>query len=400
LKFYNFRLYYLGQGISLCGTWMQTVALSWLVLQLTGAGTQLGLVIAAQYLPILIFGAAGGVVADRFNRRRVLLVTQSLAGLLALTLGLLVVTHIVQLWMVYAVAIGLGLVLCVDNPTRQAFVSEMVGPSYLKNAVTLNSVLVNSARIVGPSFAGILIATIGTGPCFLVNSATYIGVLTSLFFIKSDQLHERPIFMKQPQQVRAGLRYIWHDSLLRSTLVMMFVIGTLAYEFPVTLPLFASRSLHGGAATYSAMTAATAIGALAGGLFAAGRVVNSQLQHARAAIWFGLSVLVMAAAPTITTALIALVINGALSISFMTLGNTTLQLRTDPRMRGRVMALWSVAYFGTTPIGGPIVGALSDRTNPRIGIALGGMTAIITGLVVWLGRRHQAPAAELRPDNG
>lgn len=373
----NFRLYMFGQGLSLCGTWMQTVAVSWLVLQLTHSGMQLGLVVAAQFLPMLIFGVWGGLIADRFEKRRVLYITQSIAGFIALLLGLLVVTHTIQLWMIYVLITLLGLSMVVDTPTRQTFVVEMVGERYLKNAITINSIVVNTARIIGPSFAGILIATVGIGECFLVNAASYAAVLIALLFMRRHELHTTPRAPKQSGQIKAGLRYIWRTPALRATLAMMFILGTFAYEFPVVMPLFATLSLHGGAATYSAMTAAMGVGAIVGGLYSAGRGGATVRRVTQVAVLFGLSLLLLAAMPGLVTALLVLVPVGALSVLFISLGNTTLQLTSAAMMRGRVMSVWSIGFFGTTPIGGPIIGAIADHTNPRIGLAVGGVSALV-----------------------
>jgi MFS family permease len=379
LEVRNFRLFIFGQGISLCGTWMQAIGLSWLVLELTHSGTQLGLVIAAQFLPILILGLWGGVIADRFNKRRILYITQSLSGLLALVLGVLVVTHTIQLWMIYLFATGLGLVNVADNPTRQSFVVEMVGSEYLQNAVTLNSTMVNAARVIGPAIAGVLIATVGIGTCFLANAASYIAVLIALIMMRQQEIHNAPITQKGPGQIRAGLSYVWNVPRLKTTIIMMFIIGTFAYEFPVILPLFATVTLHGNAGTYSAMMVATGIGAIVGGLYTAGRSSTHETQLIWTAILFGLSILIASFMPTFTAVLIVLVLVGGLSVLFIALGNTTLQLTSEPSMRGRVMALWSIAFLGTTPIGGPIIGFISDHSNPRAGLAVGGLSAVVAG---------------------
>jgi MFS family permease len=375
----NFRLFIFGQAISLCGTWMQTIAVSWLVLQLTHSGTQLGLVVAAQFLPILILGAWGGVVADRFNKRHILYTTQTLAGILALILGLLVITHSVELWSVYALALCLGLVNAVDNPTRQSFVIEMVGSKNLRNAVTLNSTMINAARVIGPSIAGVLIATVGIGTCFIANAVSYIAVLIALYMMHQKELHPSSIVKKEPGQVKAGLKYVWSVPELKVTLIMMFIIGTFAYEFPVVFPLFATRVLHGNASTYSAMMIATGIGAIVGGLYTAGHIATRKNQLIWTAIFFGLSIILVSFMPTFLTVICVLVIVGALSVLFIALGNTTLQLNSDPTMRGRVMSLWSIAFLGTTPIGGPIVGYISDHSSPRVGLAIGGFSALIAG---------------------
>ncbi len=383
LEVRNFKLFIIGQGISLSGTWIQTIGLSWLVLQMTHSGTQLGLVVAAQFLPVLVLGVWGGLIADRFNKRHVLYVTQISFGILALILGILVITHIAQLWMIYLLAICLGLINVADNPTRQSFVIEMVGGERLKNAITLNSTMVNAARIIGPSIAGVLIVSVGVGECFIINAISYIAVLIALFMMRENELHRAPISTKEPGQILAGLNYVWHEPKLKSTLVMMFIIGTFAYELPVVLPLFATITMHGNAKTYSIMMAATGVGAILGGLYTAGQSASREIQLIWTAIFFGLSILLAAFMPSLTTALIALVLVGALSVLFIALGNTILQLTSKPTMRGRVMSLWSIGFLGTTPIGGPIIGFISDHSNPRVGLAVGGVSAIIAGGLGW-----------------
>lgn len=373
----NFRLFIFGQGLSLCGTWMQVIGVSWLVLKLTHSGTQIGFVVAAQFLPILLLGVWGGVVADRFDKRRILYFTQTAAGLLALALGLLVISGHIHLWMVYALAAGLGLVTVIDSPTRQTFVIEMVGRERLKNAVTLNSTIVNGARIIGPSIAGVLILTVGIGQCFLINAASYIAVLIALAMMNKSELHTTPRSERVRGQVRAGLRYVWGVPRLRSTLIMMFIIGTFAYEFPVILPLFATVTLHGNAGTYAALTAAMGIGSVVGGLYAASRNSIGQKQLIWTAVLFGCGILLAAAVSGLVAPVIVLGLVGALSVLFISVGNTTLQLTSDPAMRGRVMSLWTMAFLGTTPIGGPIIGAIADHTNPRVGLAVGGVSALV-----------------------
>lgn len=381
LKIRNFKLFIIGQSISLSGTWIQTIALSWLVLQLTHSGTKLGLVIAAQFLPILIFGVWGGVIADRFDKKHILYFTQSAAGILALILGLIVAFHVVQLWMVYLLAIGLGFVNAIDMPARQSFVIEMVGGEYLKNAITLNSTMVNMARLIGPSIAGILIASTNIASCFIINAISYIAVLIALHMMRDNELKKAKISQKLPGQIRAGFKYIMEVPELKVTLLMMLIIGTFAYEFPVIFPLFATITLHGNATTYSVMMAATGIGAIFGGLYTAGQSKTSIRQIIYVAIMFGLSIILASIMPSLITVLFILIIVGALSVLFIALGNTTLQLLSLPEMRGRVMSFWAVAFAGTTPIGGPIIGYISDHSNPRIGLAVGGVSSVIAGVI-------------------
>lgn len=386
---HNFRLYFLGQGISLCGTWMQTIAMSWLVLELTHSGTKLGLVTAAQFLPILLFGVWGGVIADRFNKRKILYFTQTIFGILALIIGLLIVSHRIELWMVYTIAACMGLNTVLDNPARQTFVVEMVGPDKLRNAISLNSTIVNLARIIGPSFAAVIIATVGVGDCFLFNAVSYVAVLIALAAMRKRELFPQPHADKGHQGgVVDGLKYVWSEPKLRSTLLMMLICGTFTYEFPVIMPLFATVSLHGNATTYSAISAAMGLGAVFGGLYTAGKKSVEQKQLVTVAILFGLAMIFISVMPNLFTALLFTVVMGTMSITFIALGNTTLQLTSRPEMRGRVMSLWSIAFQGTTPIGGPIIGAIADHANPRVGILVGGEAALLAAIVGTLAVRR------------
>jgi MFS family permease len=372
----NYRRYFAGQGVSLIGTWMQTVAQSWLVLTLTHSGTALGLVAAAQFLPVLLLAPYGGVLADRADKRRLLIGTQASLGALALTLGLLTVTGVVRLWMVVVLAVLFGLVNACDNPTRQAFASEMVGRDRVRNAVTLNSVLVNTARAVGPAVAGILIATLGTGTCFLVNAASYVAVLVALGGMDVGELNPTPPAPREPGQIRAGLRYVRSNTGLLVPLLMLALVGTLAYEFSVVLPLMAHGPMGGGAGTYALLTSSMGAGAIAGGLVAAGRSRTGIGPLSLAALGFGSAIALAALAPALSLEVVALVLVGAASVTFLSIGNTTLQLRSEPRYRGRVMALWSMAFLGSTPVGAPIVGAVADALGPRFGLALGALACL------------------------
>ncbi|HUJ04874.1 MAG TPA: MFS transporter [Streptosporangiaceae bacterium] len=367
----NFRLYLAGQSVSLPGTWMQSVAQSWLVLQLTGSGAALGLVAAAQFLPVLLLGPYGGLIADRADKRRLLLTTQTALATLALALGVLAVTHQVRLWMVFVLAAALGTVNSVDQPCRQTFVPEMVGREQLQNAVSLNSVLTNAARAVGPAIAGVLIAAVGVGPCFLINAASFIAVIAALARIRPSALHRAPPAGREPGQLRQGLRYVSGTAGLLVPLLMMALVGTLAYEFQVSLPLLAKVSLHGDAGTYGFLTAAMGVGAVAGGLVVAGLARTGLLPFTVAAAGFGLAILAAALIPALGGDLAALAGVGFFSTAFMATGNTTLQLTADPRFRGRVMALWSVTFTGSTPVGGPIVGIVADDLGPRYALGLG-----------------------------
>ena len=388
LQVRNYRLYLFGQIVSLSGTWMQGVAQAWLVLKLTGSGTALGLVTALQFLPVLLLGPLGGVIADRVEKRKLLYVTQGLSGVLALVLGLLVATDTVQLWMVYVLASGWGALNAIDNPTRQTFVLEMVGPDNLGNAVTLNSVMVNLARVVGPAVAGILIATVGLAACFLLNAASYLAVLAALLAMRAAELTPAPRQPRKKGQLAEGFRYVRRTPELLSPLLMMAVIGTLAYEFQVVLPLMARFTFHGDAGTYAVMSSAMGGGAVVGGLITASRKQGSATALARSAIVFGIVILGVALAPTLWVAYLVLVLVGATSITFLARANTTLQLAAAPEMRGRVMSLWAVAFLGSTPIGGPIIGWIGEHLGPRWGLTVGGTATVLAGALAYSAMRR------------
>ncbi len=373
----NYRRYFTGQAISLIGTWMQTVALGWLVFTLTGSGTALGLVMAVQFVPMLVLGPYGGLLADRLDKRRLLIATQTGLAAVALALGIITVAGIVQVWMVMALALALGLLVAVDTPARQAFVLEMVGTDTVRNAVSLNSVLMNSARAVGPALAAVLIATVGTGQAFLINAATFIATIWALCAMDTSQLHRSRPAPREAGQLRAGLAYVGRTTELVVPLVMLAIVGTLAYEFSVVLPLLAEGPLGGGAGTYGLLTSAMGVGAIAGGLVVASRGRTGLRPMAVAAAVFGVTILLVAVAPNLPVALIALALVGAASVLFLSTGNSTLQLRAAPAMRGRVMALWAVAFVGTTPIGAPLIGLVSEHVSPRGGLVVGALSCLV-----------------------
>lgn len=397
----NYRLYFGGQSISLVGTWMQRVAQSWLVLQLTGSGVALGVVAALQTLPMLVLGPYGGVVADRIDKRKLMIVLQAAMGFLALGLGILTVTHTVELWHVYALAFVLGLVSCFENPTRQSFVLEIVGPADLRNAVSLNSVLVNVARAVGPAVAGIIISVGGLGVCFLINAASFIAVVTSLVRLDVSALQPSTPTLRARGQLREGLVYVWNTPALRVPLLMMALVGCLAYEFTVVLPVMAERTFHGDARTFGFMTAAMGAGAVVGGLFVAARGQTGTRTIIDSAGIFGVAMLAAALAPTLWLELIMLALVGASSVGFLARGNSTLQLTAAPQMRGRVMALWSVAFLGSTPIGAPITGVVTEQFGGRAGLLLGAISCLVAAVFGALSLRRSPPAntptASVRP---
>jgi MFS family permease len=398
----NFRRYFFGQVISTSGTWIQIVAQSWLVLKLTGSGTALGLVNALTCVPTLLFGPWGGLIADRLPKRAVLLVTQASLGGIALVLGLLVATNRIELWMIYLLSWLTGCCTAIDMPTRQVFVAEIVGSDNIANAVGLNTITMNVARIVGPSIAGIVISTLGLGPCFILNGMSYAACFVCFALIDPRQLHAPEPVARESGQLREGLAYVRRTHELLVPLLLMAVIGTLAFEMQVILPLIARFTFDGDAGTYSLMTIFMGAGAVVTGMAVASRRMRSPAALGKAAIAYGLTMCLAAAAPNLATELIALVFVGASSITFLTLGNATLQLAAEPAMRGRVMALWSVAFVGSTPIGGPIVGWIGEHAGARWGLALGGVASVIAGLLAYreLGtiERLTATAPDPEPD--
>lgn len=394
----NFRRYISGQAISLIGTWMQTVAQSWLVLELTGSGTAIGVVVALQTLPILLLGPYGGVVADRSDKRRLMIGLQSIMGVQALILGVLTLTGTVELWHVYVLALLLGLNQCFENPARQSFTLEMVGPQDLRNAVSLQSTLVSAARIIGPAVAGTTIAAGGLGVCFLLNAASFVAVVTSLVRLDVGALHRSPPMERARGQLREGLRYVRGNRSLAVPLLMMAFIGCLAFEFQVVLPIVADQTFGAGSEAYGFMTAAMGIGSVCGGLLVAtwGRTGTRVLIAAAAA--FGVALIGAAAAPSLALELIALTLVGAVSIVFNSTTNSTLQLEADPQMRGRVMALWSTAFIGSTAIGGPIAGWVSQQWGGRAGLMLGAITCIVVAVVAWIVIGRGKAAADVTAD--
>ncbi|WP_375487635.1 MFS transporter [uncultured Jatrophihabitans sp.] len=394
----NFRRYFSGQAVSLIGTWMQTVAQSWLVLQLTHSGAALGLTVALQTLPVLLLGPYGGVVADRVDKRKLMMALQSMMGVLALVLGLLTIAHVVVLWQVYLLAFLLGLNNTFENPARQSFVLEMVGPEHLRNAVSLNSVLVNVARAVGPAVAGVIIAVGGTGICFLLNAASFVAVVVSLARLDVSQLSPAPPTPRGSGQVREGLAYVRRTPELAGPLLMMALVGCLAYEFQVVLPVVASNTFHGNSTAYGFMTAAMGVGAVVGGLYVAARGRTGLRALTVSAAGFGVVIALAAAAPTLWLELIALALVGGASVGFLSKGNSSLQLAAAPGMRGRVMALWAVAFLGSTPIGGPVAGWVADTWGGRAGLVLGAAACLVAaalGALVTARTARRAAAAEV-----
>ena len=379
LKIRNYRLYFWGQSISLSGTWMQTIGQAWLVLKLTNSGTALGLVTALQFLPVLIFGAMGGVLADRLSKRKILYFTQATAALLAFILGFLVVSGTIKLWMLYILAWMLGMVNAIDNPTRRTFVMEMVGSKQLSNAVTLFSTAFNLSRIVGPAIAGAVIAAFGLAPCFFINAVSYIAVLVSLFLMSSEELHPVEPVKRVKGQLREGLKYVNNMPLLKNLLVMITIVGTLTFEFQVNLPIFAKYTFKTNADGYALLNTAMGIGAVIGGILIAGRKRIKPKDLILTSFIFGITIILTAITPTIHFAILMIIIVGIFLIQFTSYGETMLQLESAPNMRSRVMSLWSIAFLGSTPIGGLIIGWIGEHASPRCGLTVSGLASVVAG---------------------
>ena len=375
----NYRRYFTGQVISLSGNWMQTVAETWLVVRLTGSGVAVGLTAGLQFLPILLLGALGGVFVDRYDKRRLLMLTQTLMALPALTLWILTASGRVELWMVFALVLVRGTINAVDNPARQTFVMELVGPEKVVNAVSLNSVIVHTARIAGPMVAGALIAVLGVGPCFLFNALSFAAMLVALRGMDTGALLTPERAPRRSGQVRAAIREVAGRPDLRIPLLMMVVIGTLAFNFQVLLPLFARFTWHGTATTYALLMASMGVGSIAGALVAGHRGrVSAHLLVTSAAL-FGTAQLAAAAAPTEWAQMLVLIPLGAASVTFAAGVNSSLQLAAG-ELRGRVMALYSVVFLGSTPIGAPLIGAIAGSAGPRFGLLIGGSAALATAV--------------------
>ena len=376
LQVRNYRRYFAGQLISLSGTWMQTVAAVWVILTLTGSGVAVGLTTALQFLPMLLIGAWGGLLSDRIPKRRLLMTTQALMMIPAAGLFAVTATGVVVPWMVYLAVLAFGSLNAVDNPTRQSFVYEMVGPDRVVNAVSLNSVIVQAARIVGPALAGVMIATVGVVPCFGLNALTFVAMILALWGMDPSRLQVAPVAERRPGAIRDGLRYVQRTPELMVPLALMALVGTLGFNFQVVLPLLAKFSFEAGAMTYASLVSAMAVGSIAGALVNGHRGRTGPRLIAGGALAFGLSALLAAAMPSLALEVVVLALLGAAAVTFAATINSTLQLAVSREMRGRVMALYSVVFLGSTPIGAPLTGWLAQNYDPRVALTLAGISGI------------------------
>ncbi|MGI9577546.1 MAG: MFS transporter [Microthrixaceae bacterium] len=375
----NFRLFFVGQGISQVGNWMTLVAQTLLVLHLTDSGVALGLLAAAQFGPVLLLGPWAGLIADRSDKKKLLLAVQSVSMLQSFALAVLVFTGSPPVWAVYALASVGGVTIAFDNPARRAFVVEMVDTAQVPNAVGLNTTMMTASRIVGPAVAGLLVATAGFGWAFLVDGLSYVAVLVSLFMIRRSELRAVPQAPKGKGQVREGLRYIRSQPALFVPLVMMAAVGTLAFNFSTMLPLLATRSLGGDNGTYTLLFSVLSVGALIGALMAARRVAVTVRTVGWSAVLFGAALLALALSPTLAVAIPVAIVVGVTSVGFLTSSTAIVQLEAEPTMRGRVLAIQGMLFLGSTPIGAPLVGWLSDLMGPRVGVLVGAAGTLLAG---------------------
>ncbi len=383
LRVRNYRLFAAGQVVSLSGTWAQRVAQSWLVLELTdNSGLALGVATALQFLPVVLFGLYGGVLADRYDKRRLLLGSQAAMGLLALLLAVLDLSGVVALWHVFALAFGLGLASAVDTPVRQAFLVEMVGPEDLPNAIGLNSATFNSARLVGPALAGVAISAVGTGWVFLVNALSYVAVLACLRAMRASDLYPTARLVRAKGQLREGLSYVRSRPDLLVPMALVFMVGTFGLNFQITLALVVKEVFGYGAGAYGLLTSMLALGSLLGALLSARRAGQPRQRTLFAAVLaFGLLEVLVGFAPTYAVMALLLVPTGFAVLTFTTTANAIVQLGAAAQMRGRVMALYILVFMGGTPVGGPLTGALAEAFGPRSSIVVGGAVTALSGLV-------------------
>ncbi len=397
LEIPNYRRYLGGQVISASGSWIQQIALIWLVVKMThGNGVAVGTVTALQFTPVLIGGAWAGVLADRLNKRRVLVMTSAGAGIFAGFLGVLVLTDSVQLWMVYALAAAFGAATALDSPTRRSFVTELVPDTHAANAVSLNSAVFTAARVIGPAIGALLIQTAGTGWCFIANAASFLAVIFALLSMDPTTIRRSTPVPRRRGQLREGLHYVRHFPALRTTLLMTAVIGTLAFNFQVTVSLMASKTFHGDAGTFGFMYALMSGGAVVASLVVAHRQDISLRFVVFAALGLGVAMLAATFAPSLPLFGVALVAVGLMSIAFLSASGALAQTWAAPEYRGRVAALFAVAFLGSTPIGGPIVGVVSQVFGPRFGLLLGAVASLAVAGVA-LRSLHGAPSEAPAP---
>lgn len=387
LRYYNYRLWFSAALVANVGTWMQRVAQDWLVLTVLtdNSGTAVGIVTALQFLPVLVLSAWAGVLADRVDRRKLLIVTQTALGVLALALGALVLSGYAELWHVYVFAALLGCVTAIDNPVRQTFVAEMVPKEKLSNAVGLNSAGFNAARLVGPGAAGLLIAAFGPGWMFIINGLTFAAVIVAMTRMRVSELNRLPVAARAKGQIREGVRYVRNRSDIVVIMCVVCVVSTFGLNFQLTSAVMATAEFGKGAGEYGILGSILAIGSLAGALLAARRERPRVRLVIGSAFAFGVSTGLMAIMPTYWTYALMSIPVGFSSLTMLTAANSTIQMTTEPQMRGRVMALYMMVFLGATPIGSPVVGWIAETYGARWAIGIGSITALVVaaGAALW-----------------
>ncbi|MDQ7907395.1 MFS transporter [Phytohabitans sp. ZYX-F-186] len=379
----NLRLFFGGQTVSVIGTWLQKAAQAWLVLELTGSGSLLGVTAALQQLPTLLIGLWSGLLADRLDKRRIILATQSAAILPAAALGLLTLTGTVQLWMILCLALTVGIIEALDKPARHTFVVELVAPAQLTNAVTLNNTVFNIGKVAGPALAGVLIAGAGIPLTFFLNAASFLATVIALLLMRTDLIHRTEPAPRRPGQIREGLRYVRRTPALLGPLVLMAVAGTLAYEWQVTLPLLAHDTFDADPRVFGLLYSAMGMGAVVGGLALAGLLrANADVLVTTGLVFSGF-LLLIALSPVLPLTIALLFALGAASIAFRAVASTYLQLTANPEMRGRVTALLLIAFTGTTPLGGPLIGWIGDLAGAPAALAVGGAGTALAAVATY-----------------
>jgi len=382
LRTRNFRLFASGQVVSNTGTWMQRIAQDWLVLSLTGSATAVGITTALQFVPTLMFGLTGGLLADRYPKRRILLATQVGMATMGATLAALTLTGRVQVWHVFVIAFGLGMVTAVDNPTRQSFVNEMVGPDHLRNAISLNASVFQLGALVGPAISGVLINAVGPGYSFALNAISYVAPLIMLGRIRDSELIHAPAKDAVGSQLRDGVRYVASRPAMRWPILLVGCFGLFTMNLPVTLAAFANSVFHSGPSGYGLLSSVVAAGSLTGAIVSARRTSTRLRALAATAGVLAITEMIAAAAPDELMYTAALVPVGAATLMFLTAANATVQLAAADAIRGRVMGVYLLVFIGSGAIGGPLLGYIDQHFGPRAGMLLAGLApAIVLALV-------------------
>jgi MFS family permease len=384
LRVPTFRIYLAGQSVASTGTWMRSIAQDWLVLELTGSPVAVGVTMACQFLPMLLLGMYGGLIADRYPKRTLLLVTQVLNAALAAVLAVLTLTGEVRVEHVDLIALAGGLVFVVDNPARQVFVNEVVPVGYLRNAIALNAAVFQTTRLLGPAVAGVLIGTVGIGWAFAANALCYLGPTVGLLLIRPAGLVRSPALLRAPGQLRSAWHYVTARPHIGATIALVGVVGTFGLNFPVVLTAIASTTFHGGAGLYGLFNVVLAVGSVAGALAAGARSRTRLRVLVAAGAAFGLLQAVAALMPGLGSFLVVLTVMGAANLAFQAMANSSVQMWVEPAYRGRVMGLYMLAFTGGTPIGGPVIGWITGAFGARVGMAVCGVVPLLAAGAVAL----------------